>query len=313
MKFNFFTLLLFQLNIIIIEPIFSKNSNIYFGSSTNEKTTENILNKELIKTLFSYGSYIVKFLNLKDSKEIKDEHNPEEKIYSILRGELKNILNNSKISDDCRTLFDEYLIGNNESKAISNHHIKKLLDDSSKHKDDLGSFDQCLNKLYKVNISEIKVAKSSYVILLLDKSKVKNEIRELRYKKNRTDFDNVYYVRAFCLPQLPKNDSKQELKCSDNDYLLFINTINNYLNDLLGIRNVTKINVFSLDNVEIKKTSKEYFKIFLQFIPLIIYIIHAIIILLREIIMRIFKKWYSNSNNYIIKDIKEDIKSINKN
>ena len=314
-KFKFFSLFLFQLMIIIIEPAFSKNSNTYFGLSTDDKkTTENILNKELIKTLFLYGTHMGQVFNIKNSREEEQKEflNATEGFYNILRGELKYISNLCNISKDCKDFLDEYLIGNNEGfpHFISNYHIKKLLDDSSKHKNDLGSYDQCLYRKYRTE-NESTVASSSYIIFILDKSEFKNEDGELMYLKTRTNFDDIYFVRAFCLPQIYRNNNPI---CSDDEYLEFMNTTNEQLGDLLGLRNVTRINTFNLNNITIKKTRKEYFKIFLKFIPIIICLFHIIIIALRRLIIAcLINKCYSNKKNEIIKDIKEDLKSINKN
>ena len=41
---------------------------------------------------------------------------------------------------------------------------------------------------------------STYIVLTLDKSNIKGYKDELIYKKDRTNFEDIYYVRAFCLP-----------------------------------------------------------------------------------------------------------------
>ena len=252
------------------------------------------------------------------TKEIKlSEDNNNRQLLKILRKELETIINLSNLSKGCRHVLEKYLLGDNnddEDHNVSNYHIKKLIDDSSKHKDDLGSYDQCLHRKYKRKKSNKNVTfgESTYIVFTLDKSNLRDYNKQLLYKKDRTDFEDIYYVRAFCLPQEIK-ENYTNYHCSNKDYIEFMNTTNTDLGDLLGIRNISSFKVFNLDKFEFEKSAKEKFVVFLKSLPLILCIFHVFITLFRELIMYFVKRYYSNKTNLKNKEIKEYIKPINKN
>lgn len=315
--FYIFILLLFQINIIFINSFISDNSNIYFGSNKNEKIPENIYNKEIIKYLFSYGTEINPIFTFLNKQNGTNYDETTEAFYTILRTELKKILkniDNKTLNDGCRSLLEEYLLGENETgfHKTSNYHLKKLLDDSSKHKNDLGSYDQCLFRKYNLNETEQNnITDSAYVIFILDKTKVLNETNPgynlLRYRKNRTDCEDMYYIRAFCLPQATQEEYKNRY-CSNDDYKVFMESVNEDLGNLLGIENTTNTRTFNIEKIKFDKNAKEYFLDFLKIIPLILCLFHVFIIVFREFIIYIFGKLYSGiSDNKTIKQpINED-------
>ena len=306
MKISLLILIFIQLNIIIISPNLSNDSK-------ERKLSEENNNINLLKALYLNYSDNFGFKSFYKGTQFYTTVN---KFYDILRLELQTIINISDISNECREVLEEYLIGKNENqeyKNVSNYHIKKLIDDSSKHKNDLGSYDQCLHKKYKrESNSSSNFGESSYVVITLDKSNITDNDNQLLYKKDRTDFEDIYYVRAFCLPQARKEDYKKK-NCTNEEYIEFINMTNNDLGDILGIRNVTSLKVFNLEKIKFNKTVKEKFVIFLKSIPLIFCIFHVIIILFRELIMYFVKGYYSNKTNIKNKEIKEYIKPKKKN
>ena len=307
-RISFFILLFIHQNIIFTST-FSKNSwDIYFGSSSEEN--QKILDKELIKALLLYGTNLIDFQNFGNLQyKGTDIEDTTEKFYNILRKELSFIINVSDITAGCRELLHDYLVGkeNEDYHYSSNYHIKKLLDDSSKHKNDLGSYDQCLYRKYRRNDEKGNFTDSTYFVLILDKSNIKGYKDKLIYTKDRTDFEDIYYVRAFCLPQATKKNYKN-YNCSNEDYIQLINTTNNDLGDLLGIRNVSDLKYFNLEKIESSK-----FIVFLKLIPLILCIFHVVITIFRDLIMYFVKGYYINKNHLKNNEIKEYIKPENKN
>ena len=308
MKIPFLILIFNQLNIIIISPILSNDSKIRKISEEND-------NIELLKTFFLYGTDLFYFKSFPNLQYKGTEYNDTiDKFYNILRDELKTIIELSNISDECREVLEAYLLGKYD-KYVSNYHIKKLIDDSSKHKNDLGSYDQCLHRKYRRESTNLTTdfGDSTYVVFTLDKSEIRGYQNKLVYKKDRSDFEDIYYVRAFCLPQATKKNYKK-YNCTNKDYIQFLNTTNNDLGDLLGIRNVTKFDVFNLEKEnKFGLTAKQKFVIFLKSIPLLLCIFHVFITLFRELIMYFVKGYYSNKTNIKNKETKEYIKPINKN
>ena len=313
MKISLLILIFIQLNTIIISPNLSNYTK-------ERKLSEDNNNSQLLKTLLLYGTDMFGFKSFGNLQykgtEYKETVN---KFYNILRRELETIIELSNLTYGCQHVLEKYLLGvdnDDLEHSVSNYHIKKLIDDSSKHKNDLGSYDQCLHRKYKrkePNETEaLTFGESTYVVFTLDKSDIRDYNKQLVYKKDRTDFEDIYYVRAFCLPKEKKKNYKNN-SCSNEEYIKFMNTTNNDLGDLLGIRNVTSFKVFNLDKIEFERTPKEKFVIFLKSIPLILCIFHVFITLFRELIMYFVKRYYSNKTNLKNKEIKEYIKPINKN
>ena len=311
MKILLLILIFIQLNTIIISP--------NLPNYTKEiKLSEDNNNRQLLKILLQYDRDMLGFKSFGNLQYKSTEYRETlNKFYDILRKELETIINLSNLSKGCRHVLEKYLLGDNnddEDHNVSNYHIKKLIDDSSKHKDDLGSYDQCLHRKYKRKKSNKNVTfgESTYIVFTLDKSNLRDYNKQLLYKKDRTDFEDIYYVRAFCLPQEIK-ENYTNYHCSNKDYIEFMNTTNTDLGDLLGIRNISSFKVFNLDKFEFEKSAKEKFVVFLKSLPLILCIFHVFITLFRELIMYFVKRYYSNKTNLKNKEIKEYIKPINKN
>ena len=319
-SFSFLIIILFHLNIKQINTSISDNSNIYFDSNYNKEMTSNALKKELMKYLFLYGTEISPLLFLYKEYNGTNYTDTTEKFFTVFREELEIVLNNTDketLSDGCRSILEEYLLGKNEKNKtihyVSNYHLKKLLEDSSKHKNDLGSYDQCLFRKYKMTDEYGNVSDSAYVVFILDKANIKQEDGSLLYKKNSTDFEDMFYIRAFCLPQATqKKYDENKAYCSAEEYKVLMHNMNEHVGDLLGIREVTEIRTFNMEKLEFEKSAKDRFLIFLKWIPFILCIFHVIIIVFREFIIYVFKEYYSDKTSVINKDIKQALDTINK-
>ena len=271
----------------------------------------NPVDKEIVKHLLSFEEEKNEYFIFSEIKKSTNYSETIEKLFNIFRKELTVVVDNSKIGEGCRKLMEEYLLEKNENNtnhSISNYHIQKLLQDSSKHKNDLGTYEQCLFRRYKVGNNSF--ADSNYVVFILDKSEVTKEDNpdQLKYVKNNSYFDDVFYIRAFCLPQAKKDF--WDLSCSNDDYLELINNINIDLNDALGLKDVTNVTVFNLDNYEKEERRNGY--LIIRFIPVFLCSIQIILIIFRELIITIFNKCYEKKHFSKINDISEDIDSINK-
>jgi hypothetical protein len=303
-----FFILIFLSKIKIIIPSYNEYN---FNSNFNEDNNEDHILKSNIKNLFLYGSYLSEFL-MSHSQNKEESSQDGEKIYGVFRNELKNILGNVKqnITPECYEYLYSNLIGYDDDKKISNYHIKKLIDDSSKHRNDLGTYDQCMNKRYKLptekynNTSPI----STYVVYVLDRT---NEINKTTskfiYNKSSTEFEQVFFIRGFCLPQSDNNT------CREDDYRSFITGINEDLDDLLGI-NITNISTFMIRDGDKEfsdtKTTKEKFLYILSLAPFFLCLIQVCLIVCRELIINCC---LNKCCGYDIKTEKEDLFLTNKN
>ena len=283
-------------NIKIIIPFYDEFSQLNFNSNSDEDNNNDHILKSNIKNLFLYGSHLSEFL-ISQSQTKGGISKEGEELYGVFRHELKHILNNTKnISPECLEHLNITLIGDDDDEAdhnIQNYHIKKLIDDSSKHRNDLSTYDQCMIKKYKYDVNE-DYNISTYVVFTLDRTNETNGSSSIpMYKKNSTEFEQVFFIRGFCLPQ-SNNDI-----CKKDDYRSFITAINNDLDDLLGI-NITNIHTFMIRKGEEKYDKGEFFIYLLKFIPFFICLIQVFLVSFREIII-------NNCCGYNIKNENEDL------
>lgn len=124
--------------------------------------------------------------------------------------------------------------------------------------------DQCINKKYKYDVN-IDDNNSTYILFTLVRTNETNGSSSvLMYKKNSTEYEKVFFIRGFCLPQ-SNNDT-----CSQLDYKSFITAINNDLDDLLG-KNITNIYTFMIRRDEENYGNGELFFYLLKFIPFFLF------------------------------------------
>ena len=224
--------------------------------------------------------------------EIRNKLSPMDIFFDIIR---KNLLKNydkeydyyelNNINKNCLEFFNSTFVNytGEENSSISNYYILKLLEDSSKKKNDLGLYDQCFQKIYKFakpyDLTE-------YFIAIFDKSGF--------VSKNSAFFDHQNYFLGFCLP---KNDV-----CSEKDLSHLV------YSTVLGLNNV--LNLKSSDNIDgllLTKDSSSYeLKDILNLIPLIIIFLYIIFVLFSYKIFSLSeKKDEKKIKNFSNKEIEE--------
>ena len=260
--------------------------------------------------------------------ERKEAESERGKLFSILREfiESLDILNNqTNITEQCKNVINRYLFGrvdpNNSSyisHIISDFHIIKLLDDSSKNRNNLGTYENCMSKYYKMKknyeqvFSEYNIYNydlnsstlSNYVALVVDR----NNTNETTDEDDILNLDFNFVIIAFCLPQ-GYNEEKEY--CTDDDYLKLLKSANDKLDNILRL-NDTSLTIFSLRNNTIKgKESSTDFFIFLKMLPFIFFVLQALITILRSVIIKIInccdeRKLKKNKENEKTKEENED-------
>ena len=259
MKQFLISLFLFLIQIIITE---SKLTNKFLHSSNSQNIITSLLS---FNNLNSFSQYGIHYLPEDESKE---KTNLRGKLFKILRDfvEERNI-SKANISKSCENVINKYLFGKyiydknisstNISYIISDYNIIKLLDDSSKNRNNLGTYDQCMYKTYKFwkllnqidgeiyeePILENKIY-STYVILSIDKNGSLFRSDEKNENVSLLELDFNYSLQGYCFPQGYKNEPDGEY-CSDEDYKNFIIYYNEQFADIFQLNN-SRVEVFTL-------------------------------------------------------------------
>ena len=305
--------------------LFSFSFLIFLLLINNSKSNKEILSS-LFSTGFSHLNNINNILSFKNETENKTIEELEKEEADNLRGRLFTILrnliestnvtkNNKNISKACSNVINKYLFGHideknssNISYIISDYNIIKFLDDSSKNRNNLGTYTNCMEKTYKMKSLYKKVLNkyntykydldkstlSTYVVLSIEKFET-NETNETD-EKNILELYNNFFLQGYCFPQ-GYNETYEY--CSDEDYLKLIKYVNEkQINNVIGINNNSKIKVFSLrTNPYIEK---EYFKdweIFVQLLPFLFFSIIACANIFGYLIISIINCCKKNKND----------------
>ena len=239
-------------------------------------------------------NYNMNMNNFGNSSEEENELNSTKgKIFKIIRDELESTnISNCNASKKCIKVMNKYLFGYNDendpknrSYIRSDYHILKGLDDSSKSRNYLGSYDQCMLRTYRVKREEYK-ADSTFIVLTFDKTDHFNKFAE---ENNMTimDYEFQYYLIGLCLPQ---GYDKTEY-CTDDDYKLLIEYINSKIGDYLYFTNAT-ISIFTIGNNPIKTKEDSKLYVFTCLLPFLFFSLQAVFVVFRNVILLIIKKLY---------------------
>ena len=305
--------------VVIMQIININNSLPFLGQSLS------FLNSPIINTIIKNKNISLLYDNYKDINSI----DPDEKEESeSLRGRLVRILvnelayinitqKNANISEKCLELINRTLFGYKEDGNISylnsSYYMVKLFDDSSKNRNSLGSYDQCMKKKYKFNklyFNEDNL-NTTFVVLTVDKTKIVSKERNESDSNEvgseyETDIEFNYYLIGLCFPQGYSNASY----CTDDDYKNLVIYINHNLGNFLKIEGA-EIEAFSLRKKADKTEKKSIFLQIICMIPFILFLIQAIFIVFRRCIKNTIIKYYlKNKENRENNEEKENDYSI---
>ena len=236
----------------------------------------------------NYNNYIENSDNITYEEE-KERDSLRGRIFTILRDELMSTnISNSNANKKCINVFNKYLFGINDENNLTNisylrsdYHLIKLLDDSSKSRNYLGAYDQCMFRTYKFK-SEISKVDSTFVVLTFDKT----DNYTMVYAENDNsssilDIEFQYYLIALCLPQGTNVTNEY---CTDDDYKELIIYLNEKLGDYLFFRNAS-IDAFTIGNNPVKSKEDSGFYIFLSLLPFIFFALQAFCVIFRNWIL----------------------------
>ena len=265
----------------------------------------------LISSLLSLSNYEIHY---DPEKEKNEETNLRGELFKILRDDVESRnVSNSGITKSCLNVINRLLLGHfddknpaNISYIISDYHIVKALDDSSKNRNNLGTYDQCMYKSYKfmdiLNKTDTRYSSeyktySTYIVLALDRNYSENaKILEL-------DYD--FILHGFCFPQgyiIDKENGDKGEYCTDEDYLKLLKYYNNQYNNLFLLNNAT-IKVFTLRQNPHESETTSTFCVIINSLPLVYFGIQSLFVI-TVFIVKLIKV---RNNNKIRDEIKDNI------
>jgi len=253
-------------------------------------------NKTRNLSLFNNDDDYISFNKNNEDDEEKEAKSFRGRLFKILREEMEAThIEKSKASAACQNVFNRYLFGHNDpfnnsniSYLRSTYHMIKLLDDSSKSRNYLGLYDQCMDKKYKINLSENQNSNETYstfVVITFDKTNHYTKERFLNYNTT-LGLEYNYYLFGLCLPQgyqKDNDDPNAQEYCTDDDYRSIIMHINQQLGDYLHFTN-TKIDLFTLRKNPIEFERIRTIKIILSLIPFLLFLLQTIFVIFRYLI-----------------------------
>ena len=271
----------------------------------------------------------------REKKEKEEKTNLRGMLFEIIRNEIESInISKSNISQPCKNIINKYVLGHydpknysNISYLLSNYNLIKILDDTSKNRNFIGTFHQCMYKTYKLKEDLMKIDERyimkdktlfTYIILSIDQTKNEDSnaynitIAEIEFKR---------FLIGLCMPQGYDLDNEY---CEFEDYKNLILYINNELDDILKI-NKSKITGFTLRINPHESEKDSDFQIILSMLPFIFFAFQACFVFFRFIYIQIKKNCKNNKIDKIknepaeefaderISDIRESTPMIMKN
>ncbi len=243
-----------------------------------------------MKTLFLYQFFLFKIIisNLVLNYIKNEEKNATIKdiFLQLIQNEKNNIIKifNNTNNQNCTDFLTENYISNidskNESKKNQTYlYYVKLALDSSKNKNDISTYRDCMKKRYGINLE--KDPHFSYVLVFID-------------KRNQTPsnfYEDTTYLFALCLVY--------QDKCKDENYEEMFNTFYQiYVNQSNITKNETT--VFSFE-----ESSNEYIYTFFSInqIPLYIIIFIFFLMVFKKLIIKLFNLMICSKKEKEKKDI----------
>ena len=200
-----------------------------------------------------------------------------QEISKLVQFQIRSTLNNdslkSSLSDRCRRNL-EYIYSNH-SINLTSYFVKKIILDSSKNKNDVSTYQECMRKTYYYfNDTDPPFFEPTFVIMYI--------FNEDETKLNSSDYNGNWYTLGLCVPKV----------CNGEEYKVFFFHLEKDLANLLSFKELDSLTVYLLDKNDesIKITGYDT-------VPLIIFIItclFAVVILFDFFPFSLFKCCFKN-------------------
>ena len=342
-----------ELVLEIMTPIYSNNS--YLGEFLDVFINNSTLIEEfaeLVKKLNSEESTFLKITNfIVQNKNLTsilvnllkifinsnlETSKPADFIGKVLRQILVIYTNQNKIifeekmSEECISFLNYTFLGNvndeyskqldNEKydKNISNHYLFKFFLDTTKDKNDLLTYENCISNPTKNDVKNSNLNYMdhipTFIVSIVDLTNKKT------LKKNNTYFNKNHFIIGTCLPQgkntaknkiILKNKTESYYHCNKDDYKYMMEK---FINIFFDIENI------NLELLEINNDNKNKNFSFANLIPFFILLIPVLISFILYIyrtikLIKTNKNNLNNNENEEIKngEINNSVNLVNKN
>ena len=233
-------------NLMTITSLIFANYIILESETSNlSKIIANILRQGLVFYIFYSKNEIIREINSPCAKLLN---------YTLL----------GNINEDIR---EKYNISYEYNENISEYYINKLVYDSTKNKNDILRFENCIKNEISDDIIKNNPAFLSYLIDMTH-----NFNKSLR---NGTYFEDFYFILGFCLPQGFKSEDDNIITnenetyfCEDSDYIYIMHKILRFFFDVNNEEEIISVEL---------KNDKNSWKNFYNLIPFFIFLIPIII------------------------------------
>lgn len=167
---------------------------------------------------------------LKGSQNQKDTNEDEDNLFNSLVTFLRSniaagVINNSNITETCRNNLNDAYVNNSTT-----FYFLKIIIDSTKNKNDVGSFQDCIFNSYGDGTEEM-LQKLEYVVVNINKDnreKKNNTFFEKQGIPSVNDYENGFFIFGMCIVKGCNEDEITEILINGNAQ---INVLDNFEKD----------------------------------------------------------------------------------
>ena len=270
MSYIRFTLLIY-IYVLYNSGVLCLESNSYFNSADKVSFILSLLSK--YRTTSFVGDYPT-------NKEVAQS------MADLFLRPLLEVLEDKQlnISATCKTtLRNSYY---NDDEQLKMFYITKLLSDSSKNKNDLTTYEDCMRKVYLYTEKDKPfniTGKFTYLMTTFEQS---NNNNNTNYTLLSTDYGTRKFTFGLCLPS----------GCNETEYRSVIFLTLKNIAFLFTIDNPDQIDLLQLEDYRIQKDTNMNKLFFIELIPLGIFLLFTLIIIFGFFPFCIYKYFFKNPN-----------------
>lgn len=182
-----------------------------------------------------YSKLLTKLPTLKNETNSTDNGIYFNKISDVVQAQIRLTLSNESVrealSDRCQQNL-EYIYSN-QSLNLSSYFVKKMILDSSKNKNDVSTYYECMRKsYYYFNETNPPFFKTTFVIFYIEKKDTN------RYRLNSSEYNGRWYTLGLCVPKV----------CNQEEFKTFFFQLQMDTGNILEIFEEDQLTIYLLDD-----------------------------------------------------------------